>query len=438
MWFASGIIMMYVPFPSLPDQGRLAYLDRINTDQIRISPSEALSKCPAKSLTGLRLITINQRPAYVCHRGPSPVIAVFADDGSLPYPLSILDTTLHKLIAYVQWVVHQRFDPYRPFYRVNLNDDAGTHIYISTRTGEVIQRTERNQRMWNYVGAVIHWIYPTFLRKHWAVWDQTVWWLSLAGMVSVLIGIYLGLSAFLKFRRTGNTGFSPFNGWMRWHHVFGLVTGFVVLTWIFSGWLSMDHGRLFSLPDPTDDQRLAFRDMTISDIANNITISELGEMADVKEISFHAVAGQSFLFARDGINVQTSSMLTQEDIREAISNAWPDKNIIAVARVADKDTYTSLREGSIEKGTYRIMLNDENRTWIHINQHNGEILSVMDRSRRLYRWLFNGLHSLDFPGFVNQRPLWDIVMIFLLLSGFIFCITGIILSFNHLRRKFTI
>ena len=75
---------------------------------------------------------------------------------------------------------------------------------------------------------------------------------------------------------------------------------------------------------------------------------------------------------------------------------------------------------------------------IHINQHNGEIISVMDRSRRLYRWLYNGLHSLDFPGFVNQRPLWDIVMIFLLLSGFIFCITGIILSFNHLRRKFTI
>lgn len=34
--------------------------------------------------------------------------------------------------------------------------------------------------------------------------------------------------------------------WMRWHHLMGLFAGIFVLTWILSGWLSMDHGRLFS------------------------------------------------------------------------------------------------------------------------------------------------------------------------------------------------
>ena len=39
---------------------------------------------------------------------------------------------------------------------------------------------------------------------------------------------------------------SPFRGWHAWHHILGLFTATFVLTWIFSGWLSMDHGLLFS------------------------------------------------------------------------------------------------------------------------------------------------------------------------------------------------
>ena len=39
---------------------------------------------------------------------------------------------------------------------------------------------------------------------------------------------------------------SPYSGWQKWHHLLGLACMTFVLTWIFSGWLSMDHGRLFS------------------------------------------------------------------------------------------------------------------------------------------------------------------------------------------------
>ena len=61
---------------------------------------------------------------------------------------------------YDQWVVHDRFDPYRPFFRVDLDDEDRTHLYVSTKTTEVHQKTNRQQRLWNYFGAVIHWIYP--------------------------------------------------------------------------------------------------------------------------------------------------------------------------------------------------------------------------------------------------------------------------------------
>src|SRR5262249_47343743 len=45
--------------------------------------------------------------------------------------------------------------------------------------------------------------------------------------------------------REGRLG-SPYRGWHALHHVIGLIAMVFVLTWIISGWLSMDHGRLFS------------------------------------------------------------------------------------------------------------------------------------------------------------------------------------------------
>ena len=50
------------------------------------------------------------------------------------------------------------------------------------------------------------------------------------------------------------------------------------------------------------------------------------------------------------------------------------------------------------KETLRIILDDVDETWVHINLDDGHIVSVMDKSRRLYRWLFNESIALTFQG----------------------------------------
>jgi len=40
------------------------------------------------------------------------------------------------------------------------------------------------------------------------------------------------------------------------------------------------------------------------------------------------------------------------------------------------------------------------------------------------RWLFSGLHSLDFTSLLRLRPVWDVVMIALLLGATLVCATG--------------
>ena len=69
-----------------------------------------------------------------------------------------------------------------------------------------------------------------------------------------------------------------------------------------------------------------------------------------------------------------------------------------------------------------------------MNLDDGRLISVMDDSRRIYRWLFNGIHSLDLPGLANRRPLWDVLMILLMVVGFVFSLTGIVIAYKRVAR----
>ena len=52
------------------------------------------------------------------------------------------------------------------------------------------------------------------------------------------------------------------------------------------------------------------------------------------------------------------------------------------------------------------------------------------------RWLYHGLHSLDFPWLYNYRPLWDIVVITFMLGGTALCVTSLILAWRVLGSYF--
>jgi hypothetical protein len=51
------------------------------------------------------------------------------------------------------------------------------------------------------------------------------------------------------------------------------------------------------------------------------------------------------------------------------------------------------------------------------------------------RWLFNGLHSLDFPFWYDVRPLWDIGVILLSIGGLALSGIGIVLGVRRIRRS---
>jgi hypothetical protein len=80
--------------------------------------------------------------------------------------------------------------------KVALSDPGDTYLYVSDRTGEPVMRTSRATRGVAYVGAVLHWLYFTPLRRHGEIWIQLVLWLSIVGCVMCLSGlVWSGLGA---------------------------------------------------------------------------------------------------------------------------------------------------------------------------------------------------------------------------------------------------
>jgi hypothetical protein len=62
-----------------------------------------------------------------------------------------------------------------------------------------------------------------------------------------------------------------------------------------------------------------------------------------------------------------------------------------------------------------------------------QVIARIHRLNRVERWLYNGLHSLDFPWY-NRRPLWDIGMIVLLLGCLTTSCLGLMMGVRRLRR----
>ncbi|USX27001.1 hypothetical protein NHH73_01490 [Oxalobacteraceae bacterium OTU3CINTB1] len=461
LWFGTGFVMMYLPFPSLGEGERVAASAPVALAAVDIAPAKAAQGLPGLSVLRLRLVDVLGRPRYLATLDDGRVLAIAADDGATPRPLSAAEAKLlaerfagHPAqavggpFAYDQWVVHHRFDAARPFYKIALGDTAGTELYVSAGLGQVLQRTTRFERGWNWVGAVVHWMYPTVLRKNSWAWDQTVWWLALGGIVVAAAGYGVGVVRLLNQRRAGRPGISAFRGWLRWHHVLGLTGGLFALTWVFSGWLSMDHGRLFSLDQANAGHAARFRGAPLAPAMADLTPETLRTMGTAREIEFLAVGGKPFVVQRGapdaayrliplaGGKPQTPlAQLPDALLMQAVAAAWAPTPVRDIAAIGADDAYGHTRSDALPASARRVRLDDAGSTWVHVDARSGQIISQMDDSRRLYRWLFNGLHSFDFPFLRGSGPLRQALMLAALAAGLALSVSALVLAARRLARS---
>jgi len=451
LWFGSGIVMMYVPYPALTEAERMAWLQPVDPAAVRASAWDAWSATRLAGVPGtVRLSSVAGRPAYHFLAGGRRT-SVWADTASV---LQVTDALAAasvrsafpaaaqrppEQIELDQWTFG-RMAPHQPLYRIALEDEAGSVLYVSGRTGELVRDTVRSERAWNWAGSVIHWLYFTPLRKHGEPWRQAVMWSSGVALALALSGMVLGIQRLRLKRRYSGGRRSPYQGWKAWHHWLGLVAGTLTLTWLFSGWLSVTPFGWFSSPGITVQDRLAFAGGPLehSDLS---LMPAIGTRSDVLEVEWRRVGGKLYLSALDRSrrrlldphSGETAGPLDEEVLRRAVQATRPGVPMQAEMLLDGDDYYYSHHhQAALPVLRVRFMTPDE--TTFYADPASGRLAAHVDRNSKWNRWLFNALHQFDFSYAVRSRPVWDVTVVSLCLLGCVLAASGLLLGWRRLRK----
>ena len=493
LWFASGIVMMYWTFPSVTAEDRIERLPVLEPEHIKVSPQAAAGALdrdqpPAQ----VRLSSFDGRPVYRFGgggrgRGGGPM--VYADDGKV---VDVVDADLVDRAAAAwakrplteakkepveeidQWTVGGVFRN-QPLYKYSFPD--GQQIYINGDTAEVAQYTTTSSRFWAYLGAIPHWMYFTPLRKHQPEWFKFVVWSSLIGTITALIGVVVAvwmLSPKKRYRHAGAPTMVPYRGWKRWHTVIGLFFGIVTVTWAFSGLLSMgpfpiiDKLTELTVPSPPQPEggtgaaagarggrggrgpnlAAALRGgrggPALSAYEEKDPRGAIASIRDfgAKELELTSFAGEPVYMATNGggetriipVRGPPRESFETEEVISIVRNA-AGKNLAELRVMDSYDAYYLDRRRERPLPVVYAEMNDPIRTRYYIDPKTARVVGQYSQRNWVSRWLYHGLHSLDFPWLYNHRPLWDIVVITLMLGGTALCLTSLVLTWRVLKRK---
>jgi hypothetical protein len=477
-WFVSGVVMMYVGYPKLTVAERLAALPALPAEGCCVALAVARAAVPAPppapsarrgavSTDTWRLTSVAGQPRYIFGEEGRHPAAVDALTGRLIGTVSreaALTSAQHfaggvagRWLEQVQedaWTHSRALDGHRPLHVVEIDDADRRWLYVSSRTGEVVRDATRVERTWGWVGAWLHWLYIFRGGALNAWWTDIVIWLSVAGSVSALTGIVVGIWRWRFKGRYRSGRRTPYaDRAARWHHVAGMVGGVLAFTWVLSGLFSMNPWKVFDAPGPKPD-RAAYAGGAL-DPAQAPDPSQLlrtlgAGVTAVREITWHRSAGEHIAQAHGAGGSRLFSQhqalsldsLPQAAWRQAAERLLPGARIVEAERLDRYDAYYYAREPHTMTGhrerplpVWRLQFDDPNRTTVVIDPRTGLIQHISDSHRRVDRWLFAFLHSFDLPAFLALRPAWDVWMVGFSIAGALLAGTAVVTGTRRLSRR---
>jgi uncharacterized iron-regulated membrane protein len=84
---------------------------------------------------------------------------------------------------------------------------------------------------------------------------------------------------------------------------------------------------------------------------------------------------------------------------------------------------------------FRVVRSDATGWRYYVDPVSGALMGKIDGDAKMYRWMHQGLHRLDFTETLRARPLWDIVMLPLLSGVSFLCLIGAYLGLRSLLWK---
>lgn len=455
LWLVSGVVMLYVGYPKLTHAESLARLPPLDCRSGCVNLERALlaSGNPAPPREA-RLVAIAGKPHYLFGYSGQPEVAVDARSGrrvdGVDHGGALASARTFSKSGELQyvgivvtdaWSDARSLDAERPFHVLQETAGERRRLYVSTHSGRVLLDATEQERTWGWLGAWLHWFYPLHDFPWWA---EVIIYLSLVSLVTILFGLYVGVDRW-RFGTPYRSGArTPYVSRIaRWHHVAGLLFGFVLAASAFSGMMSMRPWQL--LDSRSTLLREDYAGGKLGETRDQRPMDEILQMfretgLEACELVWHVVGGTGYLTAYDrtgkskvlamGSNGTVMDMIPEETLRRAAQAMMPDRPI----RAQQLDTYDFYYYPRAEQSMYggfprrlpvlRVMFDDPARTWLHLDPYSGAVIDQPDGRRRIARRLFNLLHSWDAPWFLEHPRTREMLLAAFSIGGLIVCCTG--------------
>lgn len=472
IWFLSGMVMVFAPgFPRAPRTSPSSTALKGNWIPLDSLVTNALGEdCNPTSVifagkNGHDLVTISAADTSVVLDAVTGVAyappKLTPDEVAKKYcnaPINRIDT----LKTVDQWIPFEHYEDMMPIYKFYFNDDGKHQLYI-TGNGDLIQMTDKSQRIKAWFGTIPHWLYFTVLRKHQKAWTETVIWAALLGCIMCIAGIIIAIIDWRRQARRRGIFSIPYRKKLwRWHFILGLIFGWCCITFAFSGYMSMAplpdflvkertiKGQEHDKPAQRGERQMRRRNNARNSMAQldkyALLPSDLITSSDsILAIAFKSWEGHPYytvtypsltrhIDATDANDVH-DFVLSTELIEKKAAKAFPDLTP-KITLISEYDSEYFSRTGRMTPlPAIRVeYIGDELHT-VEYYDPKGLGVRTFDDNSRMHSLLYGKLHRLSFKCLTDHLWLWYTVMFLLLAGGSALSITGFIMTFQWISRK---
>ncbi|WP_374088469.1 PepSY domain-containing protein [Methylomicrobium lacus] len=345
-------------------------------------------------------------------------------------------------------IILRNQDTLRPFHHIGTED--GRELLISARTGEVLHASTRLDRALYWGGNWLHLLKPLEAIGLGEYRHNIQLGLGLFATIASLTGLIIG---WLRWRPGfgGKPTYSqgrtqPYREfWAKWHFWSGLLGGSVALCWALSGFLDTNPGKLFTEENYSQADLSRFLGGEVPAAMRDWRPAPLADAEGVVELSWRRLGEEALLLAntRGGERLpQTvngaSPRFGEAAIRAAVQRLAGETPIAGLEELNDYDSYYYPRhhQGLAEKPLPVILakLGDDSGTLVYLDPQDGRLIGKVDRSRRVFRWLYSALHHWDF-GWLYYRPIWDVWMLVWISFGLVLGASSVVIGWRRLKKS---
>lgn len=458
MWFISGLVLLYHPFhdvskseiyehmdvlpDSLPCIGTIISEFPISEKDIKnINVSYFQDQVLFQIKTKDSTYAISEDNKYLRKPITETTILSIAKNWNTS-PISKIDTLYDREI----WIMYSRYENEMPIYKLYFNDDQNHELYISSRTGEVLQFTNKEQRFWAWVGSIPHKFYIPALRKNTELWIQS---LTIGGVIALLAGIsgiVLGIYVTIKRYRKKQKITSPYTKkWYKWHHVLGLIFGLFVITFAFSGamalqkipqWIIKTHGD-YRVPE----SKLRGKQLSLNNyvLTYNALKTNFPEIKQIEWSYFQNIPIYNIVSGNKSISIDASTSqikelnLSESDIEIAITKLYKNTSY-KISKIDEYEEYYLSRNKTLPLPVFKVEIDNLDESSFYINPKDASFKYV-NKTNRAKKWVFSGLHYLNIKYLIEHPTLWTLLIWTICIGGGFVSLSGVYLGFKYIRRK---